>query len=384
MTIRYSEFDTTMGGAVEAIAAKILEHPDWANITPATPATTTNTAATGTTSTSLTWAVNDGSKFVAGDTVIIQPGGANETLRTVVSASATQIVLSGANMPISYPVGTTIRVHSKILSATTTAGAKMILNLYGGPTFLNGFQYDVMASHTGLAGGAGPRRSRYLIWRQSTSGSTSAHAVHVILSVSKEHLYIEVEGPRAAEPGATSTTYGSTRTYMALCGLVSYHAADTVPAWVHVGSAMSTSTGSTGNLSHAADISRDTAGNAWDEIRLASLDFPTVRTTDTVALQRKCSIDGKEYMFPYVVFSVKEGIRGRLHRFFNAGTTGPNAPLDLPDNPGSQITHEGVTYRLRAINKGDGSVSPWNAFGSSSSSTGIYSPVVAVPYATAV
>lgn len=380
MPTTYTEFDTTAAGLIAALKSAILANSAWSAID-ITPVSTTNTVATSSSGSTVT--LTSAAGFVAGQWITANPG-ATEVYRQVTSVSGNVVTISGTWGAV-YAIGTTFRTRNNIVKATTDRGADMIVDLEGADTNNGWLGLAVYRQWTGTVPGGHVDPDLYSIYYRATS-STSAIPVHAIVSASKNHLFISLEGPRAYELNPTSTTYGSVRNYFAISDLVPYHVADTVPAVVTAG---------TYNLNNPtvlqgafrAAISRDTTNTlSWQAARLASLDWPTVVTTDVLTMPRTCTIDGKTYLFPYVVFSMAEGLRGRLKHFFYAGTSAPTYAADLPEPVGTKVTYDGVVYKLLAVNKGDNTNAAYGPFGAAGNgSTSITrSVVVAVPFADAV
>lgn len=363
----FAEFDTTAQNLVKDLKARILNCTDWADISIATPSTTltANAAAAATTVT-----VASTTGITVGMVVVFEPGTANEEYRTVLTVP-TGTTFTVAALTLAHASGSTVRNGSTILKATTTRGAQMVIDLADTHPTLAVLGVGFYRSHTGVAGGGVDRLSRYVPFRTNVTGATFTMPLHVTLSVSKEHLYFSIEGPRATEPGTSSTVYGGVKTYCFLADLVPYHAADTSPTVVAYAAVTATPSASTGAQNHLAYISRNFANSAsWDTCRLASLSFVGVQSLDTVKLTRQCSIDGNFYVFPFVVLSETEGIRGRLGGFFFGGTNAPTPTFDEPTPVGDTITYGGQTYRLTATDKNDGtSQFVWGALGSVSNNT---------------
>lgn len=380
MTITYSEFDTTAGTLIADLKAAILTNAAWAAIA-VTPVSTTSTGAT--TSAGNTVTLTSATGFTAGQWITVNPG-ATEVYKQVASVAGNVVTITTTWGAI-FASGTTFRTRNNILKATTDRGADMIVDLEGADTNNGWLGLSLYRQWTGTAPGGQVDADQYSIYYR-TSASTSAIPVHVTLSVSKNHLFIGLEGPRASELNPTSTIYGSVRNYFAVTDLVPYHLTDSVPAVIGLGT-YSLGAPTVNNGGHRASISRDSINaNSWQSGRLASLDWPTVQMTDVVTMNRSCTIDGKTYLLPYVLFSNTEGLRGRLKHFFYCGTTAPTPSTDLPEPVGSKVTYDGVTYKLLAVNKGDGAASAWGPFGSSNNTSGttlLRSVVVAVPFADA-
>lgn len=382
MAITYSEFDTTPAGLIAALKAAILVNTDWADYGVVAVSTTNSIATVAAQSTAT---LTSAASFTVGQWIVVAPGGAGgpEITRQITAVAGNVITISGTWGSI-YAIGTTFRTRNTVLHSTTTQGAKMIVDLEGANDLASYLGVSVYRDWTtGTApGGHVDTKNYYTYYRFSAGVSTMP--IHVTLSVGKDHLFFAIEGPRAGEANATSSTYGTIKNYFAVSALTPYHTEDTVPAVVAIGINTASSTPSVNSGGHQIGISRDAANTAsWQPGRLATLDWPTIYTTDVVTMERDCTIDGSTYLLPYVMFSEEEGIRGRLSHFFYCGTTAPSPLTDYPEPIGSKVNYDGITYKLTAINKGDGSNASWGPFGSTSngSSSPLRSIVLAVPFA---
>jgi hypothetical protein len=381
MTITYEEFDTTPAGLVAALKTKILLNPHWTDqgVTVVSTTSTGSAASNGNTVT-----VTSAAGFTVGQWISIGAGGANEQTRQITAINGSTITVT-STWSYTFATGSTVKTRNTVLRSTSDRGAKLIVDLEAGTW--DGAAYHVLGvsayrEYTGTAPGGqtDASKSHSLYWKSSTG--TATMPLHVVLSVGKNHLFFTIEGPRANEPSATSTTYGSLKTYFSFCDIIPYHVSDTVPAAVL--SACHAYNNSVLSSHHLAQISRDSMDTyPWSNGRLASLDWPTMYTTDVVTMPRNCTIDGSTYLFPYVVFSEMEGLRGRLSSFYYCGTTQPST-FDYSEPVGSKVTYDGVVYKLLSINKGDGTSAIWGPFGAISNSTSITrSLVLAVPFAVA-
>lgn len=381
MAITYTEFDTTPAGLIAAVKAAILTNAHWAEL-PVDEYTTTTTGATSSSGNTVT--VSNPAGFVVGGAVLIGTGAA-EAARVITAVAGSTITISTTWGSI-FASGTAIKTRDTVLKSTATNGAQLIVNLEGESTAVNYLGVSVHSSWTGTApGGFADRTPMYVYYRSSASGATTAMPLHVTVSAGQDHLFVAVEGPRSFEAAASSTVNGSAKNYFALSTLVNYHAADTVAPVIAIGqSLIGTNIGVSTN-SHQVSISKESTGAAaWTAGRLATLTFPTIYSTDVVSVNRSCSIDGKNYILPYVLFSETEGIRGRLTRFFFANTNSPSPATDYADPVGTRVSQDGIVYRLVAVNKGDGTQSAWGPFGSiSNGNTPSRTVIVAVPYAVA-
>lgn len=384
MAITYTEFDTTPAGLVAALKTQILVNTHWTDQAVVAVNTTNSVATTsaGTTAT-LTSATN----FTVGQWITVAPGGTGgpEIYRQITAVAGNVITVSQTWGSI-YAIGVTFRSRSTVLKSTSDNGTELILDIEG-DLQTNYMSVQAYRQYTGTApGGFTDAKQSWLYWK--AAAGTLTMPIHVTLSVGKNHLFFAIEGPRANETSATSTIYGSLKNYFALSELTKYHAGDTVtnPA-ISIGVPTSIVTATVNSGAHQVGISRDAANTvSWGVGRLASLDWPTIGTTDVVSMNRQCTIDGNAYLLPYVMFSETEGMRGRLTNFFFANTNAPTPATDYPDNIGHRVTYSGIVYKLIALNKGDGSVAAWGPFGSvGNGSAGIQlkTIILAVPYAVA-
>lgn len=385
--IIYQEFDVMQSNLISELISRITAHPDWSVLTP-TPLVATLTSSTSTSSMIMT--VDSTAGFMPNQRIRVDYSTYTYYKTVVTVDSPTQMTVSAGSWGRTMAIGTTITAEHTLIKGTTTRGAEMIVDLKAGTDASELYRMDLRFWQNMPAsyGAAVPTDSvdRYLYFR--TSGGTGTQTIHVTLSVSKEHLFVALEGPRAHEVGTFNTTYGSLKSYMFFSDLVPYHASDTIPCVIASAGTNATASSSVDKQSHIADLSRTAADDeSWQGCRMASLTFPTVQDVTTVAMERDSQIDGSKYLFPYVVFGNKEGIRGRLSRFFYAGSTDPSSYADSAAPVGERVTFDGIVYRLIAVNKGDGTSDSWGAFGAADNSVaaGIgRSVVVAVPYAEVV
>lgn len=383
MALAYSKFDTTPANLIADLKAAIVASTDWADISVVTP-TTTQTTTLAAAATTVVVASSTG--MVPGMVVVLEPGVAGkEEWRTVLTVPlATSITV--AALTYAHASGSVVRNGSNILKATTTRGAQMVVDLTDIHPQLNYLALGFWRTHTGaLGGGVDKMPTRYVVWRSTTTGTTSAMSLHVVVSASKEHLFVSIEGPRAWEASATSTIYGSVKHYFFMADLVPYHAADLTPAVV-VGAVMAATPGAGVSIqSHLCFVSRNASDTiSWTPGKVASPMFVTIQSGASVSLTRQCSIDGNLYLLPYVFFDEVEGIRGRLAKIYYAGGNAPMAATDVSTPIGETLTYDGNTYKFIAVNSGDGGSSEmWGALGSAAndSSGPARSVVVALPVA---
>jgi hypothetical protein len=377
MALTYAEFDSTPQTIVYDLRQAILASSDWAKINTQVNYGPT-TAAAAVAATTVTMGSTTG--IVVGQTIRIGPeGGATTEYKTVSAVTATVVTFAGQGLAYAQPSGTVIYSASEILKATTTRGAQMVVDLVDGFAESHNLNMAVWQSHDGTTGAG--RSPRYLYWRTGASGF--AMPLHCIVSASKEHLFISIEGPRANETAANSATLGSLRNYFFIDDLVPYHASDTTPVVIAGGTSPAAAAASAANNSYTAHASRNIANNAsWSQAKLLTLDFPSCASSETVQVLRQSSGDGKYYLSPYVCFGDEAGLRGRLRSLLHAGFNYADT-LEAPTPPiGQKITYEGQTYKLLAVNKSEGGTRTWGQLGSAandSTTTFHRSAIVAVP-----
>lgn len=384
MATIFTRFDTTPANLLVDLKAAILTCTDWADITPTTgiPNTTQTTSLAVSAGTVI---VTSTTGMAAGMTVVFEPGTVREEYRTITAVTnATTFTVPG--LTYAHASGSVVRYAAIILKATTTRGADMIIDLLDGPPTLNYLQVGFYRAHTGAFNGGTDRLGlKYCLWRANATGTAvTTMPLHVTVSATKEHLFFSIEGPRAWETGATSTQYGSLKTYIFLADLVPYHAADTIPAVVVDAFNVAGIPSNTANQNHIAWVSRNAANNAsWTPGKLATLSFPVCQSTVAVGLQRQCTIDGNRYITPYVFFDDAEGIRGRLNKIYNAGDNGPTTPADNPAPVGESLSYDGGTYRLVSSATSDaGGNEVWGALGAVNNNSGGFNNrtiVIALP-----
>jgi len=306
--------------------------------------------------------------------------GTTAEYKNITAVTGTTITFTSQALLNAQASGTQVFPMSEILKCTTTRGADMILDLSEAAVINTGFQMAVWRAHDGTTGT--DKVQRWLYPKASAFTATN-HVVHCIVSASKEHLFISVEGPRPTEPGATSAVVGSQRNYFFFDDVVPYHASDTTPI-VYAGGMMAASgAASVANNSHQGNFSRNFSGlGAWSVAKTLTLDFPSVASTETVQINRESAADGKYYFSPYVCYGDESGIRGRLASFFHVGFTYSDTPEIATPPVGKKVLYDGKWYKLLAVTKGDGSSLTWSQFGSAGNNavtTFFRSPVVAVP-----
>lgn len=382
MTITFEQFDTTQANLIADICTHVAAHADWEEVTETW--TTTNLTVAGGASTTL-YTVGSTAGMFPGQRLKFMVNGTTPYWRVVTAVnSATTFTI--ATLGVTATTATTVATEGRVLKATTSRGAAMIMDILAGDPAAETYRLNLRfwsALPTAYADNVPSNGiDRYVYWRPS--GGTSAQILHVTLSLSKEHIFISIEGPRSYETGAVSATYGSFKNYLFMSDLVPYHVEDAVPVVVaHAGPAVSTAAVAAGSF--FAFLSRDSGDSeSWTACRLGTIGFPAVLSTDTVGLEPNCSIDGNRYIFPYVVFAEDEGMRGRLSHFFNAGSNISSYYGDVSSSSGETVTFGGVAYKLSSVNSTEGATDSWGAFGSCDNGQTTRpsgSVVVAIPFA---
>lgn len=383
MALIYTEFDTTLQNLVYDLRNAILTSTDWSKLN-STSVLVTNTAnsAAGATTLTFTSGALATAGIVTGSIIRIGADGASDTeYRAVTGTTATTCTV--AALTYAHNTGTNVYNGHEILQSTTTRGAKMIVDLTDGAPLLNALVMGVWQDHDGTTGTN--KSSRWCYFRANTTAITQAMQVHVAVSASKEHLFVSLEGPRAAESLATSATVGSARNYFFMDDVIPYFpVVDTNPVCYAGGASTAIAGASVSNNSHLGNLSRNYANSSpWAQGILQTLDFPSLSSLVTVGVTRLTSGDSNYYLAPYVIFESGAGLRGRLRSLFFAGYNS----IDNPDQPlppiASRIQYGGGYYKLLPVNKADASNDYWNQLGSATNGTSTTvahkSVVVAVP-----
>lgn len=291
-------------------------------------------------------------------------------IRTVLTSCASVSRPNSGSEPDAYKI-------------TTTDGADMVFDLNDSAVTSTMLTIGAFKNYDGTT--FTDKLVRYLNWRPS--GGATTNPIHCVVSVSKEHVFIGIEGPRAPETGAVSTLYGSYRSYFAMSAVTKYHAGDVATA-VCVGQNHTGGTTSTVvNGSHKSHITRNYGNTqSWEPGLLQTLAFPMAGATQAgLNVVRTAIGDGNFYLSPYVFFGDAGGIRGRLKAFHHAGFTVPDV-FEAGSSPvGSTVTYDGQLYKLIGVNKSETNtiqVIQWSGFGGSVNNNGTLSwasPVVAIP-----
>jgi len=373
MSISYWEEVTTTVAKVNGVLKQyILACSDWAHLAVTASTTLSATAAAGATSISVTSASN----ISVGKTITLWRNGSINGA----SAPESRVVTVVAGTTISFtdalvaPNGTYQSSDAlgigTFVKATTTRGAQMVLDLEDATITAQRMQIGIYRTHDGTTGV--DKVTRNLYWKTAT-GATS-DILHARGTAGKEHIYLEVEGPRLTETNAESTIYGSYRQYLALNDISPYYSTtyDNTPAVLLVGNTaaaanVSAQTNLTGPLARNVVVSRDAPGsNSWVQAHLRTLTphagdaaNPITRTFQPL------NLDGSILMLPFWVFEDAKGLRGSLTRFYT-GDAAPQSQQVTGDpvfwNAGMEVSYGGVTYRTlipgkSGANSGNNSVS---------------------------
>lgn len=378
MALTYSEFDTTAQNLLHDLRNAVIASADWTKISPTAIVLTTsaNAAAGGTV---LTFTATGSSGWTIGQLIRIgESGAADAEYRSITAITGTTITV--AALTFLHNTGTNVYNGNEVLKATTTRGADMIVDIHG--ALMSTFQttFTVWRAHTGTVGT--DSLNRFMYWRPSAGALTNP--LHCVVSASKEHLFISIEGPRAYETNPVSTTAGSDRQYFFINDLVPYHVGDTTPVVVTGGGqAIGTATANmTSSRSFEVYQSRNYANtSSWAPAKLFTLAFQGAGASVGVNGQHQTTGDGKYYLSPYVVLGDQSGYRGRLASFFNAGMNYADHTDFVSPPTNAVVTYGAKNYKLLQVSKSDGNISVWGPFGGTdNSATTTYhrSPIVAV------
>lgn len=275
-----------------------------------------------------------------------------------------------------------------LYKATTTRGAQMCIDLNIAAADLNKMSLRAYRTHDGTTGV--DSADTFIRYKRTTGGAFSTNTYHYVLSLSKEHFFLSIEGPRAGETGADSATYGSLRNYIFLCDLVPYNAGDTTAA-VILGGPQTNAAPTLLALMHQVRVSRNGANTlAWTPGHLNALTFPQLLSTNNGSVafneQRVAAMDSNNYhLSPYVFFDNAEGERGRLSDIFYAGMNYSELPTEVPSPPiGQSVTYNSKTYRLHQLNRNDGQEQTWGGLGftiGGNTAWANYSHIIGIPAA---
>lgn len=272
-------------------------------------------------------------------------------------------------------------ITGDIVKATTTRGAEMVVNLGKAATTNNYATIAVWKTHNGSTGTF--ELTRYLHWKYQSAGTT-ANAVHVVVSASKEHLVIQVEGPYGTESNYDTADTGSKRTSFIMADIVPYHAADTVEA-VAFFSAISTTQAATAGNQFMAVSANQADDAAWIPATLCTVQpimSQEMGSYHAHSLQHVAKGDGKTYLFPYVIVENVDGLRGRLNNVYSAGWNKPNFSSEGPGlNENDIVTYDSADYIIKRITRGlnSSSTATYSPFGDvAASNSNAWEPLIAI------
>jgi len=380
--MQYTEFDSTNQTLISDLLDKILLSASWSKIS-STSVQATTTALSAAAATTLTFTSGvPAATFVVNQVIRIgEKGAADCEYRTITAIAATTVTV--AALTYSHASGTNVYVGNEVLKATTTRGADMIVDLMDThiTPLASNLNLAAWKAHTGAVNGGTGRNQRYAYWRASAAPAAT-NIVHCIVSVSKEHLFISLEGPRYNETGAESATLGSSRNYFAIGDVVPYFGGDTVPVVCSIGKSV---TGATGNFPQDlfVNVSQNAGATAnWPQARLMTLANPANGIAGSMNFTRQTAGDGNWYLSPYVVMEDINGERGRLAPFHFAGYVNPDYLDSVVASPpiGAKVTYSSQLYKILAMNKTATAISQYGPFGLLSNASGSSNNVaIAVP-----
>ncbi len=387
MATAFNTFDSTPTVIVAAIKQKILASSDWTHLQ----------LSTGTQNTTLSAGASPGAVSIS--SAITIPSGSCITLWRSASLNGSATLESRITTGVSgagpftvtfadalvntYNSGDAVGVGS-YCKATTTRGAQMVIDLADAAASATTLKFGIYRTHDGTT--AVDKVNRYINTR--TSGGATSDTWHTRVSAGKEHLYLDVEGPRAGEINPVDTTAGSMRQALFLGDVVPYHSSDTIATVILLGNTLSA--GAFTDVT--VNVGRNQGNtSSWVTAQLASLHPPASFANGIAAtspnppggVQRLAAGDSKTYMFPYVIFEATDGLRGRISKAFFTGfnDTGSGSTGDLLPSLYSRLTYGSDTFILLNPDKWATSVvnSP---FGRHTSNAALYadSAVIAIPY----
>lgn len=387
MAIYYSEFDSTTATLIKDLKAAVLTNPDWTsgNYTTAigSLSAAANAAATSVTVASGTLPAG----FVVGSMVRIGDYAGNHEWRQATSVSATSIGFA-TGLSYTFPIGTSLYWGNEVVKATTVRGANMIVDFVGGngqpslvrlPLATYGGWTAPTASAAGIVtGGLSPK---YLYYRRT--GGAIGNVVHCVVSSSKDHLFISVEGPRGSETGSQNGVYGSAKNYFFVADLVPYSTSDVTPVVVAGGSINDGASQDSTTRSWVVTVSKNlTSTSNWVEGKLLTLQVPNMNLDWTVGYQRFTTADDEFYLAPYVLAEDDCGFRGRLNNIYSAGFNFATNSEAMYPMTGAEVVYNGITYKLQTVNKSDASYvycGPLGMVDNIGGSQYWKSPIVAIP-----
>lgn len=342
------ELATTAGKFAGVVKEKILASSDWAHLQLATGTQNTTLAATAeaeATEISTNATIPSGSVITIWRDGALNGAAAPESRVTTGVSGAGPYTVTFTDPLVAaggtYQIGDAVGVGS-FVTATTTRGCQMAVDL-NTTLSLNSMLMTVYQSHDGTTG-VDPA-PRYLYWKINNGDASTL--VRVTVSAGKEHLYLAVEGPRAAEPGTDSATYGSMRNILMLSDIIPYFdgSTDLAPAIAIIGQPAA--------VSYSIDQLRcvHMSRNHRDDESWAQAILETVCAAADASLNsdgptyQAQVMDGSVVARPWIVSSPTFGLRGTLARAFFGGSSYSDGEWPAFFRSGSQFTYDGVVYK---------------------------------------
>lgn len=383
MATAFSVIDTTIVTCLGEIMEAILKSSDWAHLqlSSGTQNTTLSAGASATDT-----SVSTAATIPSGSLIVIDKGGTHQECRVTTGVSGGGPYTVTFTKPLAYAHSNGVAVGvGTYAKATTTRGAQMVVDLADAAITSKTAQLGIYRTHDGTTGV--DKLTRYIGWRNSVAGATS-DPIHIRVSAGKEHLYLDMEGPRVGEPSPEDASMGSARRVLFIGDIVPYFAGDSVPAVVLVVPTSST------NNTQKCWVSRNQGdSSSWVEAQLLSLCVPMAARAQTLGdvatnwVNRLAAGDGKTYMGPYVVCEKTDGIRGRVAKAYFMGfrytsdATSADSWAESAQAEFSRLSYNSETFIVLASVKCQASSSDAKTpFGLTANRGGWDSPMVAVPY----
>lgn len=384
MTISYEEFQSTPATLLADLATKIAAHSQWDELTPAYPSTTTTASSP---SGNVTLSVTSAAGFEVGMPIKLTGASTGTVYKrtvTAVNTGANSITMN-QSFGTAENTGTTVAADGRLLKTTTDDGAQIVLQIVD---FTNQYlMYRMFRTHTGASllatAYTDPTPWRYIYYNSAAQGTTTK--VYGVLSLSSNHIFLSLEGPRANESGAFSTLHGSLRNYMFASSVLRYRNTDATPCVAAWGVSAADSNPQMVDQLWRGEVSRNVGNTlSWTMCRFPTVTMPHFASNAATNFDSYSAVDNKTYVWPYLVVEEGDGLRGRLANFFFIGINRTTYGIDPVDNPGQFITVGNVVYKTLAVAKGDGSNAAGGGFGAyiGTGTDGVYgSAIVAIPYA---
>ena len=381
MATTHAIFDVRLENIVAELRTRILASSDWADVTPVKTNLTTLSAASSVGTSSLTIASTPTTQpgLSIGDFIVIDEGLATEERNEISARNAVTSISLVNSTRYAHAIGATVRKADMLLRNVAPNGAELVVDLgvSVASTVRASIQtYRSFDTGTGIA--SDPLGRRHISWR--STGGAITDTLHCEISAGPGHLYISIEGPRAGETNASDAN-GSPRTPFAISEIVPYFPTGDVPVVCVVGSISTAVTTPTYHVS----ISRNRADTlSWVAARLGSIQ-PVVNGGSagssgmSMGLKRRAAGDGKDYLWPYIVSELTDGLRGRLKHFHYAGPGWANTTTEEVTSAGERYTYNAVNYVTTFPYRAAGT-NVEGAFGSGNNASLIVNgPVIAIP-----